>query len=174
MLTLQASNTNEAAFSPGSEVAGIVRAVGAGVTHLKPGDRVMAQLGHGAFGGSRRQAGVGVVKLSDADAGAGAGAGAGGNSMSLSCCQLLDDVRHVMQRATGPGQRGQGRNTAGARRVAAWGSRPLKLGRRWEPMSWPRRRPIQKSPRAVRMAPTLPSTTGTCWDLRASGRLRAH
>src|SRR6476469_5063930 len=29
-------------FSPGSEVAGIVKAVGDGVTHARPGDRVMA------------------------------------------------------------------------------------------------------------------------------------
>src|SRR3954451_16414532 len=36
-------------FSPGSEVAGIVKAVGAGVTALKPGDRVMAITGYGAF-----------------------------------------------------------------------------------------------------------------------------
>jgi NADPH2:quinone reductase len=36
-------------FSPGSEVAGIVKAVGDGVTHVKPGDRVMAIIGYGAF-----------------------------------------------------------------------------------------------------------------------------
>jgi len=36
-------------FSPGSEVAGIVKAVGGGVTHVKPGDRVMAIIGYGAF-----------------------------------------------------------------------------------------------------------------------------
>lgn len=32
-------------FSPGSEVAGIVSAVGEGVTHVKPGDRVMGSTG---------------------------------------------------------------------------------------------------------------------------------
>ena len=36
-------------FSPGSELAGIVKAVGDGVTHVKPGDRVMAITGFGAF-----------------------------------------------------------------------------------------------------------------------------
>ena len=36
-------------FSPGSEVAGIVKAVGDGVTHVKNGDRVMAIIGYGAF-----------------------------------------------------------------------------------------------------------------------------
>jgi NADPH:quinone reductase len=36
-------------FSPGSEVAGVVKSVGAGVTHVKPGDRVMAIIGYGAF-----------------------------------------------------------------------------------------------------------------------------
>jgi NADPH:quinone reductase len=36
-------------FSPGSEVSGVVSAVGDGVAHVKPGDRVMAILGYGAF-----------------------------------------------------------------------------------------------------------------------------
>lgn len=36
-------------FSPGKEVAGIVRAVGAGVTHLSPGQRVAAQLENGGY-----------------------------------------------------------------------------------------------------------------------------
>jgi NADPH2:quinone reductase len=36
-------------FSPGSELAGIVKDVGDGVTRVKPGDRVMAFIVHGAF-----------------------------------------------------------------------------------------------------------------------------
>jgi NADPH:quinone reductase len=36
-------------FSPGSEMAGIVQAVGEGVTRVKPGDRVMAFTTYGAF-----------------------------------------------------------------------------------------------------------------------------
>ena len=36
-------------FAPGSEVGGIVRAVGAGITDLAPGDRVMASTGSGGF-----------------------------------------------------------------------------------------------------------------------------
>jgi NADPH2:quinone reductase len=36
-------------FSPGSEVAGIVKAVGAGVAEWKPGDRVIAQTTYGGF-----------------------------------------------------------------------------------------------------------------------------
>jgi len=36
-------------FSPGSEVSGIVKAVGDGVTNVKTGDRVMAITGYGAF-----------------------------------------------------------------------------------------------------------------------------
>ena len=39
----------ELPFTPGSELAGIVRAVGEGVTQVKPGDRVIAFVGHGAF-----------------------------------------------------------------------------------------------------------------------------
>jgi len=36
-------------FSPGSELSGIVTSVGDGVTDVKPGDRVMAVTGYGAF-----------------------------------------------------------------------------------------------------------------------------
>ncbi len=36
-------------FTPGSELAGVITEVGEGVTHYKPGDRVIAFIGHGAF-----------------------------------------------------------------------------------------------------------------------------
>jgi NADPH:quinone reductase len=36
-------------FSPGGELAGVVSAVGEGVTHVKVGDRVIGSSGHGAF-----------------------------------------------------------------------------------------------------------------------------
>ncbi|HZT75570.1 MAG TPA: NADPH:quinone oxidoreductase family protein [Vicinamibacterales bacterium] len=36
-------------FSPGSEIAGVVKSVGRGVTTARPGDRVMAIIGYGAF-----------------------------------------------------------------------------------------------------------------------------
>lgn len=39
----------ELPFTPGSELAGVVRAVGEDVTHLKPGERVIAFIGNGAF-----------------------------------------------------------------------------------------------------------------------------
>ncbi len=38
-------------FSPGKDLAGVVAAVGRGVTTCKPGDRVMAQIEYGAFAG---------------------------------------------------------------------------------------------------------------------------
>ena len=36
-------------FSPGSELAGVVKSLGGGVSRFKPGDRVMAITGYGAF-----------------------------------------------------------------------------------------------------------------------------
>ena len=36
-------------FAPGGEIAGVISAVGAGVTAFKPGDKVMASTIHGAF-----------------------------------------------------------------------------------------------------------------------------
>lgn len=39
----------ELPFTPGSELAGIVRAVGEGVTHVKAGDKVLAFVSQGAF-----------------------------------------------------------------------------------------------------------------------------
>ena len=36
-------------FSPGSEISGVVKAVGEGVTHIKPGDRVLGNLGWGGM-----------------------------------------------------------------------------------------------------------------------------
>ncbi len=36
-------------FVPGKDLAGVVTQVGAGVTRVKPGDRVIAQIEHGAF-----------------------------------------------------------------------------------------------------------------------------
>src|ERR1700731_3432473 len=36
-------------FSPGSELAGVVKEVGAGVSNVRPGDKVMAFTTYGAF-----------------------------------------------------------------------------------------------------------------------------
>ncbi len=36
-------------FTPGSELSGVISAVGEGVTHYKVGDKVIAFIGHGAF-----------------------------------------------------------------------------------------------------------------------------
>src|SRR6185295_18596742 len=53
-------------FSPGAEIAGVIRAVGPGVTDLKPGDRVFAMLGWGAFASVAVAPAAGVVRMPDA------------------------------------------------------------------------------------------------------------
>jgi NADPH2:quinone reductase len=50
----------ELPFTPGSELSGVISSVGEGVTHYKPGDRVIAFIGHGAFA---QQAVVPVANL---------------------------------------------------------------------------------------------------------------
>ncbi|MFZ9406064.1 MAG: NADPH:quinone oxidoreductase family protein [Burkholderiaceae bacterium] len=55
----------ERPFSPGSEAAGDVISVGAGVTHVKPGDRVLASTGHGSFAEEVIATAAKVVKLPD-------------------------------------------------------------------------------------------------------------
>ena len=52
-------------FAPGSEVGGIVRAVGAGITDITPGDRVMASVGHGGFAEYAVTRRRGIRKISD-------------------------------------------------------------------------------------------------------------
>ena len=55
-----------APFSPGGEAAGIVRAVGAGVTSVAVGDRVAATVLYGAFAEQLAVPELAVVKLPDA------------------------------------------------------------------------------------------------------------
>jgi NADPH2:quinone reductase len=53
-------------FVPGGEAAGVVRAVGAGVTFVKPGDRVVASMLHGAFAEKVAVPQEAVMRLPDA------------------------------------------------------------------------------------------------------------
>lgn len=53
-------------FSPGGEVAGVVREVGEGVSGLAPGDRVFAMLGYGGFADVCLAPAVSTVKMPDA------------------------------------------------------------------------------------------------------------
>ncbi len=55
----------ELPFTPGNELAGVVRAVGEGVTHLKAGDRVFAYVAHGAFAQQASVPANTVLKMSD-------------------------------------------------------------------------------------------------------------
>jgi NADPH2:quinone reductase len=52
-------------FAPGCELAGVVKAVGEGVTHVKPGDRVLALVMHGAFAEEALADASGVVPIPD-------------------------------------------------------------------------------------------------------------
>jgi len=55
----------EMPFSPGGEVAGVIKLVGEGVTHLKAGDRVMAGTGWGGFAEEVRGKASNVFPLPD-------------------------------------------------------------------------------------------------------------
>ncbi len=55
----------ELPFTPGNELAGVVRAVGEGVNHLKAGDRVFAYVAHGAFAQQASVPANTVLKMSD-------------------------------------------------------------------------------------------------------------
>src|ERR1044072_5499186 len=52
-------------FAPGGEIAGTVRAVGDGVEHVKPGDRVFAMLGWGGYASAALAPGREVVRMPD-------------------------------------------------------------------------------------------------------------
>ncbi|WP_183143785.1 alcohol dehydrogenase catalytic domain-containing protein, partial [Pseudomonas cichorii] len=53
-------------FSPGGEAAGIISQVGEKITHLKPGDRVMALTGWGSFAEQVAVAGYNVLPIPEA------------------------------------------------------------------------------------------------------------
>lgn len=53
-------------FTPGSEVAGVVREVGEGVTQVAPGDRVLATTGWGGFAEQVRTGGASAIPIPDA------------------------------------------------------------------------------------------------------------
>ena len=52
-------------FSPGGEVAGVVKEVGDGVTHVKPGDRVLASVGAGGMAEEVSASGHAVIPIPD-------------------------------------------------------------------------------------------------------------
>ncbi|MEM9669552.1 MAG: NADPH:quinone oxidoreductase family protein [Pseudomonadota bacterium] len=52
-------------FSPGGEVAGLIKEVGEGVTHVKPGDRVLASTGSGGMAEEVIAVGHSVIPIPD-------------------------------------------------------------------------------------------------------------
>ncbi|ADV66651.1 NADPH:quinone oxidoreductase family protein [Deinococcus maricopensis] len=55
----------ELPFTPGAEAAGVVLSVGEGVRHVRPGDRAVAFVGHGAFAEQLRAPASAVMPLPD-------------------------------------------------------------------------------------------------------------
>ncbi|HEY8615406.1 NADPH:quinone oxidoreductase family protein [Phenylobacterium sp.] len=53
-------------FSPGGEIAGVVKSVGEGVTHVKPGDRVLGNTGWGGMAEELALEAARLVKIPDA------------------------------------------------------------------------------------------------------------
>src|ERR1700721_2402826 len=53
-------------FAPGGEVSGVVKEVGEGVTHVKPGDRVLGNTGWGGLAGGLRLEAARLIKIPDA------------------------------------------------------------------------------------------------------------
>src|SRR3954466_12927213 len=53
-------------FAPGGEIAGIVKSVGEGVTHVKPGDRVLGNTGWGGMAEELALEAARLVKIPDA------------------------------------------------------------------------------------------------------------
>jgi len=53
-------------FAPGGEIAGVVKSVGEGVTHIKPGDRVLGNTGWGGMAEELALEGARLVKIPDA------------------------------------------------------------------------------------------------------------
>jgi NADPH2:quinone reductase len=56
----------ERPFAPGGEIAGIVESVGAGVTNVKPGQRVIGSLGWGGFAEKVKTQAQRVLPIPDA------------------------------------------------------------------------------------------------------------
>jgi len=55
----------ELPFSPGGECAGVIESVGKNVSHLRPGDRVLAYTTYGAFAEKIRCSAAGVIPMLD-------------------------------------------------------------------------------------------------------------
>jgi hypothetical protein len=108
-------------FVPGSEYAGVVAAVGEGVTNLKVGQNVACLSGTGGFGTHTIAPAALCMPLPSGFSHGGRG-------------RLHHDLRHQPPRADGPGAAQGWRNRAGAGRRRRRGHRrPSRSPRPWAP-----------------------------------------
>ena len=109
----------EPPFSPGGEVAGVVKELGEGVTGWKPGDRVIAGSTWGGFAQEIAVDADRLLRMPDAH----------GFRVRLG---VPADLRHLLSRAEGPRAAPGRRDAAGARRLrVAWVWPPSRSARRW-------------------------------------------
>lgn len=133
-------------FVPGSEYAGIVQALGEGVTHLQVGQNVACLSGTGGFGTHTLAQAAMCMPLPDG-------------------FSYVDAAAFIMIYATSwhalidRAQLKAGETVLILAPLAAWEQRPFKSQKRQAPKSSPRHQPMKNASFANPLVPTSPSTT---------------